>query len=161
MLEKTASSPVSVNEYLRELASRLKSAVNLKDGRFDFQECLNVAAEIERLPTKIGAAEEANEDLNPLKLGVLLGIKQLSAARILAYLLRYPDTIHSHEVLAARLGFSPRSVVVYMSHLRSALAKIGMRHLVRVSYKSGYFIMIEDATQFREMIAVKDDAKAA
>ena len=131
MLEKTASSPVSVNEYLRELASRLKSA------------------------------EEANEDLNPLKLGVLLGIKQLSAARILAYLLRYPDTIHSHEVLAARLGFSPRSVVVYMSHLRSALAKIGMRHLVRVSYKSGYFIMIEDATQFREMIAVKDDAKAA
>ena len=49
MLEKTASSPVSVNEYLRELASRLKSAVNLKDGMIDFQECLNVAAEIERL----------------------------------------------------------------------------------------------------------------
>lgn len=148
------AAPRSVHEYVRELATRLKSAVNVRDGVIDFRECLNVAVEIERLPALLepGIREQETTDFNPLMLGTLLGIKQISAARILACLLNHPDMVHSQESLSARFGFSSRSVVVYMSHLRSALEQFGMRHFVHAIYKSGYYVSAADVEVMRAFI---------
>jgi DNA-binding winged helix-turn-helix (wHTH) protein len=149
-----------LNIYANELANRMRHALNLAGGMINVQDCLNVADEVEQIGHHLAQISRQTDENEALNLRDKFNIKHMSAACMLQHLLKYPDMVQSQQDLANTINCSARSIPVYMSHLRHALNVLGLRDVIRVNYRSGYYIAAEDVAKIRDM-AVTDDALIA
>ena len=148
----------AISTSLQHLATRLRSAVDIRRGLIDINICFDVAGCLEKIARDDAVAMGETPVTNKASITSVIGIQNAlclesrGAAALLLYLSVNPNASHTASIIAEKTGYNTTSVRVFVSQLKKRLAELGLDGVIKTVWKTGYFISVSDAILVRKLI---------